>query len=142
MLVYRIASREEIEYILKNKCMSEVGNFFKRDNTLSSFDYIRNIRYMHFYEEKSNFLHLYRPSGCYLCTYEIDEDLLLYYEGFGIYLDLFFNRNQVKVKEYAIPTGFVSFENLISIEELTGDIDIEYFESDYKASSVLKYKKL
>ena len=112
MLVYRICSSDEINNIFSDYKFNNVGNYFK-NSTLSSHNYKEDKKYMHFFHNKDSILYL-STDNKYLCTYNIPDEVLDKYKGFGNYMDYFNFSSLVTIVEYAIENIEIDFEFLES----------------------------
>lgn len=125
MLVYRICTQKEVDYILDNKDFNGVGSPSTAFGN-NTHQYEEGYNYLHFFARKSSILlHWRNTTGYYLCTYDIPESILNehfgtgsypihFIYGMGIYTDL---------KEYAIPTFEMDFNFLRKIEILNQELE-------------------
>ena len=124
MLVYRVCSENEINYIVNNKNFNNIGrNIYcgLYGKTLANtHKYDELGYYMHFFKEYSSIYLLECNVGEYICTYNIPLCLLNNYCGRGIYNVLVNGLPEsFEVFEYAIPSKLISFEYLVSVEKIT-----------------------
>lgn len=59
-----------------------------------------------------------------------NQSLLIEYQGFGYYLDLFYYRTLEKVREFAIPSELIEFDYLIQVDEIIKFIEVENILED------------
>lgn len=124
MLVYRVCSENEINYIVNNKNFNNIGrNIYcgLYGKTLANtHKYDELGYYMHFFKEYSSIYLLECNVGEYICAYNISLCLLNNYCGRGIYNVLVNGLPEsFEVFEYAIPSKLISVEYLVSIEKIT-----------------------
>ena len=124
MLVYRVCSENEINYIVNNKNFNNIGrNIYcgLYGKTLANtHKYDELGYYMHFFKDYSSIYLLECNVGDYICTYNIPLSLLNKYSGQGIYNVLVNGLPEsFEVCEYAIPSKLISFEYLVSVEKIT-----------------------
>lgn len=125
MIVYRVCSKREINKIISDKEFYGVGNYYDINLKLNTFKYNKNIKYLHFYEKYEDILYSNTCKDRIVCVYDIPNEILIKYSGIGFYLDCINFRNLVDVKEYAIPTFELVFENLISYNVIEEELDCE-----------------
>ncbi len=116
MLVYRVCSNIELSKILSQKCFDDIGSKYE-NNYNNNHDYIPNTFYMHFFANKEDIFHLNNDLKRFICTYEIPEDVLAFYEGVGLY-DGFNGHQEEYLAEFAIPSSLISMSSLKCVEAL------------------------
>lgn len=118
MLVYRLCSLGEVDYILNNQTFIEIG---KNKYAANTHNYLANYNYMHFFAKRfTALIRLDNVEDHYLCTYDIPSSLLKIYCGVGRYsVEKIFNRKiSMDIKEYAIPSHILDFSCLKKVEVL------------------------
>ncbi len=132
MKVYRLCRRDEVEEILDNYSFDNVGNYC-RNSEKNSHIYDESIKYLHFFKQKTDLLYLNTLVGRFICVYDIPENLLSKYCGYGKYRDYIKFSKLVDVEEIAIPSQYIKFDFLENIFEITRNIE---FEDLYEDSSL------
>jgi len=142
MLVYRLCKEEEIKEILDTRKFKNVGKSFKINASANTHKYIDKEKYLHFFNKKDDVLYFNTPSGYFICTYDIPYKLLDRFNGIGFYFDRVKFRTLEQVIEYAIPINYISFENLVKIEEIKDDIDYDdYLYNNMDNKLITIYEK-
>ena len=125
MIVYRMCSQKEVDKILEKHYFDKIGCKREIDPHLNTHQYQKGIYYMHFFLAEDSLFYSYLPINYCICTYDIPDDLVNKYFGFGYYP----NREGKKkgnyyqletVKECAIPSQFIYFDYLKSVDILNG----------------------
>ncbi|MBE5757341.1 MAG: hypothetical protein E7345_00205 [Clostridiales bacterium] len=124
MIVYRLCREDEIQKILRNLSFEGVG-YYCRNNEKNSHTYNEDIKYMHFFKNKTDLLYLNTLMGRFICVYDIPEELLLKHFGYGKYYDYIRFATLKDVEEFAIPSDNIRFNYLQSINKIIKDIDYE-----------------
>lgn len=133
MLVYRICVKEEIDSIMKNKSLNQVAMYYVINHKINTFDYYKNKKYIHFYENYGDVFYYDSNEKKYICTYDIDKEILNNSQGYGYYLDRFAFKHYQKVKEYAVESDLIDFSNLIKVEVIKSPIFYdEYLDDCYQ----------
>lgn len=127
MEVFRLCDTNEIEYILKNKNFANVGQEFQIDPSKNTHKYIKNKKYMHFFESEISLLYLSLLKGKYVSVYNIPNELLKSSEGKGFYYDFISFSKLHELPEYAICSDQMRFEYLSKVYRINEDIDFEDF---------------
>ena len=139
MFVYRICDEEEISSIIKNKSLTGIGHFYSTNPKKNTHSYYLGVKYLHFYEKYTDVFYLDSSKNCYICTYDIRDDILEKFSGVGYYLDrVFFNYLQ-EVHEYAVDVSFLSFQNLIQIDQIIAPISFEDIDYDFSDKIITIY---
>lgn len=125
MIVYRVCSKREISRIVSDKGFCGVGNYYDVNLKLNTFKYDDSVKYLHFYDRYEDILHSNVSKGRFICEYDIPKGMLIKYSGIGFYLDYMNFRYLVDVKEYAIPTFELVFENLIGYNVIEKELDYD-----------------
>lgn len=133
MLVYRVVDEEEVSIILDEESLKNIGNTYVIDKNINSHNYKPNKKYIHFFLEYGDIFYYDSEDRRYICTYDVQEDILEKSKGIGYYLDRYFLRYIKKVPEFAIESNLISFDNLLKIEKITDIILFEEFiDGEYK----------
>ena len=150
MLVYRVCSGNEIIKLFNDGNFSNVGNFFKK-NTLNTHNYKSDKKYLHFFQNIESVIYI-ETKGRFLCAYDIPNEILEKYKGFGNYMDVFNFSSLVSILEYAIEVDEMDFEYLESIDRIKSCLEIEDYLKDknftnfidpvYKKETKKKVKKI
>lgn len=127
MEVFRLCDTGEMEYILKNKNFSNVGQEFETDSCKNTHKYVKSRKYMHFFENEISLLYLSLFKGKYICVYNIPDEILRKSKGKGFYYDFIYFSKLHELTEYAICSDKIKFEHLSRIYRINEDIDFEYF---------------
>ncbi len=142
MVVYRICNKEELDKIINGIPFYEIGRICTNDSKLNSHEYKPNIKYLHFYKDYGSIFYLTTTKDYYICTYDIPDEILAEYEGYGRYLDRVFMRKEEQVEEYAIPSSQIDANYLQKIDRILDYVDFEdYLYGDYKDNLETIYKK-
>ncbi len=131
MIVYRVCNIDEID-LLNGGNFLDIGKEYSRDimKDTNTHMYKDRVKYLHFFERIESIMYLRRVNGFYLCYYDIPEDLLDKYKGEGYYVKLDTMDRLVNVSEFAIPTSYLSMNNLIKIDRINFRIDLDdYLEN-------------
>ena len=129
MIVYRISKFEEVNKIIENESLDNIGKYFE-ESKISTHKYIKKP-YLHFFHNLDSIFYLRTLKDRYLCIYDIPEEVLENNVGLGYYLDYFNLRGKRKVKEYAICLEDLKYEYLKEINYIKEYIDIDdYFYHD------------
>lgn len=150
MLVYRVCSSEEIIKLFNDGNFSNIGNYFN-ENKLNTHNYNSDKKYLHFFQNIENVIYV-ETKGRFLCTYDIPNEILEKYKGFGNYLDSFNFSSLVSILEYAIEVDEMDFEYLESIDRINSCLEFEdclenmnftnFTDPVYKKESKKKNKKI
>lgn len=124
MKVFRLCREEEVKQILNSKSFENVGNYC-RNSERNSHNYNEDVRYLHFFKNKSDLLYLNTLANRFICVYDIPKELLSSYYGHGKYRDYIRFVTLNKVEEFAIPAASIRFDYLNSIIKIIKDIDFE-----------------
>ena len=142
MLVYRVCSKSEIIKLINNKSFDEIGSKYENIQN-NNHSYIPNIFYMHFFKNKEDIFYLRNTLKRFICTFDIDENLLEEYKGIGKYINKIDVRKDDYVIEYAIPSKLISLINLKSIEVLP--LNFNYYNyldlKDYQSTFIYSEKE-
>ncbi|MDE5539154.1 MAG: hypothetical protein K2J20_01560, partial [Bacilli bacterium] len=149
--IYRACSREEVDYLLDNGDIKEMGSFCCYLGCNSHKAEI-GCKYLYFFLSKKAILYMCPEEGMCVCTYDIPEDVLAKYEGVGYYSDYIRGTLIISVKEFAVKSEEMKFEYLKKAELLLKDIDYRDFDDDggikndlvstiYEAKPLLKKRK-
>ena len=142
MLVYRVCSKSEIIKLINNKSFDEIGSKYENIQN-NNHNYIPNTFYMHFFKNKEDIFYLSNTLKRFICTFDIDENLLEEYKGIGKYINKINLRKDDYVIEYAIPSNLISLINLKSIEVLP--LNFNYFNyldlKDYQSTFIYSEKE-
>lgn len=150
MKVIRLCKGQEIKQILETHSFSGAGLSSVINPKLNTHLYKRNEFYLHFFTKLENIFYLNVQKGCFICTYDMPNELLEQYQGIGYYLDFIFYRNLVEVVEYAVESKKMNFDYLEKVEVLKVDLDYEdlldsslddFTEVIYQKNSFLTRKK-
>lgn len=137
MEVYRICFSDEINRIIKRKNFKNVGHTYVHTK-VNTHNYNTKTKYLHFFEQKDSIFYRSTVKGKYICTYDIPEELLNEYFGYGYYLNYFTFKNTNLIEEYAIPTSILKIEYLKKVEFIKEDIDISDYIDDNTLSKCLE----
>lgn len=133
MLVYRVCSQKEISTIFQEKSLKSIGKVYPRNPKYNTHAYHKNQKYIHFFEYFEDIFYLNSSHRNIICTYDLPEDVLKDFMGFGFYLDCFYYETLQEVVEYAVPCEKVRFSSLQKVEEITDTIFIEdYIEGHFR----------
>lgn len=136
MLVYRVCNRIEIEEILSKKRFDSIGSIYEVNHN-NNHDYTPNTFYMHFFPKKEDIFHINNVLKRFICTYEIPDDLLVFYEGMGLYDDFTCHKEKFLV-EFAVPSKLISISFLRRIEVLPFDYTyLDFLKNGDYASTLL-----
>lgn len=124
MKVFRLCREDEVKQILNSKSFENVGNYC-RNSERNSHKYNEDVRYLHFFKNKSDLLYLNTLANRFICVYDIPKELLSSYYGHGKYRDYIRFVTLNKVEEFAIPAASIRFDYLNSIIKIIKDIDFE-----------------
>jgi hypothetical protein len=140
MIVYRICEEKEIQNIICNRSLDEVGSVFKNNARFNNHKYAPDTKYLHFFKEYDGVFYVGVNRGRYICSYDIPDVILDKFSGIGYYLDRTFLRKRESVSEYAIPCELLSINYLKKVEKVTSYIDFEeYVYDDYKNKIITMY---
>lgn len=123
MLVYRVCSQNEVNYILNNGNFFGVGGFAKHFSS-NTHKYGRGY-YMHFFHNKSDFCFVDSQAGNCICTYDIPDDLLD--RGIGVYLDRRNFKDKIELIEYAVRSSNMDYSYLRKAEVLLDSVTLDDF---------------
>lgn len=140
MIVYRVCSKREISFIEEISGFDNVGNYYDININKNTFKYIKNIKYLHFYEKYEDILYSDTRKGRVFCKYDIPDFLLLKYKGIGFYLDYINFKNIINVNEYAIPTRELCYNYLVEYDTIEHDLDYEDIFDAYSKRLILTMK--
>ena len=140
MEVFRLCRQDEIKKILTQKSFANVGQTCRNNPELNSHNYRANVKYLHFFKDKTDLLYLNTTAGRFICTYDIPEKLLKQTAGQGKYKDYIAFKTLCNVDEYAIPVNHLKFEHLQTVNQIIKDFDFEdihenpreYFQTIYQ----------
>ncbi len=125
MLVYRICKEQELKTIFQEKSFDNIGDHYKNDINKSTHTYEENHKYIHFFEDYTDVFYLDSSERRYICTYDLDKDLLEQGKGIGFYLDRIMYQFKQCVVEYSIENEKINFNDLKKIEVIEEEIDFE-----------------
>ena len=143
MLVYRVCSYTEIVRLLEEKSFENIGKDGKeliklqQEKNINSHEYNFRNKYLHFFKDKSSIFYMHLEN-VFLCTYNIDDELLNSKEKEGYYLDLVNFRSIVSVPEYAIENSLLKFDNLEKVEYIDEFLDIDDYFVDHNLTESTK----
>ena len=142
MVVYRLAMQDEIESILDEKDYKNVGRYWENDAHLSTHRYDIHEKYLHFFLSLDSIFYLYTHVGLYICTYDVPDYLVKAYYGTGRYCNMV-NHNIIdEVKECAIPSKYICFDNLVKVECIEYLMKYEdYLNGKYSDLTKVVYEK-
>ena len=138
MKVYRLCRKEEIFSILKNQNFEGVGQECIQDETINTHKYKNDKKYLHFLPKFDDLLYLNTTEGNYICTYDIQDEILDQTKGIGKYVDFVKFMNLVNVEEYAIETSCLDINNLLCVFRIEKFIDYEDLWFDHSLKGFLK----
>ena len=142
MFVYRVCDKKEIDTILKEKSLDNIGSICTIDKKKNTHDYKEGVKYLHFYHDYGDVFYSDSKDRNYICTYDIPIEILKPREGVGYYLDRELFRTWEKVPEYAVEVDLLSFHDLKKVERLNDLIFFdEYINNDYHDKIETVYKK-
>ena len=124
MKVFRLCREDEVKQILNSKSFENVGNYC-RNSERNSHNYNEDVRYLHFFKNKSDLLYLNTLANRFICVYDIPKEFLSSYYGHGKYRDYIRFVTLNKVEEFAIPAASIRFDYLNLIVKIIKDIDFE-----------------
>lgn len=124
MKVFRLCRENEVKQILDTKSFEYIGNYC-RNSEKNSHIYNENIKYLHFFKNKSDLLYLNTLTNRFICVYNIPKEILSMYSGYGKYRDYIRFITLNKVEEFAVPSSIIKFDYLSSISKIVKDIDFE-----------------
>lgn len=127
MRVFRLCNSDEIEKIIAYRDLKVIGENFKADPFKNNHQYIEGKRYMHFFEDETDLLYLSPNKGKNVCVYDIPEDILKGYKGYGNYADFINLETIQKIPEYAVPSNMLKLNYLKQIYLITEDMDFDYY---------------
>ena len=143
MLVYRVCSKSEITKFINNKSFNKTGSNRYFNNEHNNHNYIPNTFYMHFFKNKEDIFYLSNTLKRFICTFDIDENILNKYQGIGKYINKSNLRKDDYVIEYAIPSNLINLINLKSIEVLP--LNFNYYNflqtKDYQSTFIYSEKE-
>ena len=144
MLVYRLSRKEEIDNILKNKTLENIGTEGKtyikeeKEVNLNNHHYEENERYLHFFPNIEYILYINPEKDMYLCYYDIPDEILNKNLGVGEYKDYFILSIPRKIPEYSINIKDLDINYLEEIDLITDNICIEDYIEDETLSNFLE----
>ncbi len=112
MLVYRVCSKEEVDFLLNGGDISLVGGTSEKYEK-NNHHYEENERYMHFFQKEGNVALVGQFPKDYICVYDIPDDVLLGGIGIGNYI---YFPNRLELTEYAIRSRDMLFEYLKQVK--------------------------
>ena len=143
MLVYRICTEEEIQTIFQEMSFEKIGKKYSINDKINTHQYEKDKKYIHFF---SNYLDTFFKNSSnknYICTYDIQEDVLNQFAGTGYYLDRDVYQFTEEVREYAIEADKIHYKDLKMIDLITEDIDFEdLIDNTYQNKIVNIYNTL
>jgi len=142
MLLYRLCKEEEISKILKTEKITTIGRYCKNTHKLNTHIYKKDKKYLHFFLEEYEIINLNPKEGNYICTYDIPENIVNKYLGYGYYRSMFDLETLNKIKECAIPVELINFSNLKKIERIQDYLDIDSYLDDINKYKEIIYPKL
>lgn len=125
MKVFRICNEYEVATILSEKSLANVGKYSQINKIANTHNYKKNVKYMHFFQNYLDVFYLDEANICYVCTYDIPEEILNKYEGIGYYLDRDNYTEMESVKEYAVPSNLLDFRYLQQIDKICDTVLFE-----------------
>ena len=135
MLVYRLCKIGEVNKLLKEKSFENVGTpgqlLIERQHEKNVNNHVYDYQktYLHFYKRLQSIFYLYTEDK-YLCTYDIPDEILAKYQGYGFYYDYRDRSRAVSTVEYAIDINELSFNYLCKIDRIIEYIDYEDYLYD------------
>lgn len=143
MLIYRVCNKLEITNLINNRNFDKIGSNNYFNNNYNNHNYLPNTFYMHFFKNKEDIFYLSNTLKRFICTFDIDENLLNKYQGIGKYINKINLRKDDYVIEYAIPSNLISLVNLKSIEVLP--LNFNYYNflqtKDYQSTFIYREKE-
>ena len=127
MRVFRLCNSNEIERIIENKSLAQIGKSYKIDPIKNTHQYVDGKKYMHFFKDEIDLLYLSPQKGKHICVYYIPDDLLKESKGYGNYADFVLMEKIERIEEYAIPSEKMKLGYLKIIYMITEDIDFDYY---------------
>lgn len=124
MLVYRVCSKEEVDFILANGDMSLVGNI-KQSFNKNTFHYAEHEKYMHFFPIEGNVFLVGQFPKDYICVYDIPENLLI--RGFGYYR---YVARKFILEEFAVQSKYMKAEYLKRVKMPLGWLNEGFIMSE------------
>lgn len=137
MKVFRLCREEEIKQILNNQSCENVGSYCSNSEK-NSHNYNEDVKYLHFFKKKSDLLYLNTFVGRYICIYDIPDEMLSKFYGYGNYRDYIRFVTLNKVEEFAVPSKLIKFDYLKSVSVITQNIDFEDFFEDDNLTGFIK----
>lgn len=142
MKVYRLCREKEVSDILDNADFKDIGRYWMNVKFLNTHTYLEKERYLHFFYRKEDVFRLYANIGLYICTYDIPDELGEMFTGTGIYHRLDNYQELENVPECAIPSKYLSFENVEEIDYIDEFIEQEdYLNGMYDTFVTPIYRK-
>lgn len=135
MLVYRLCRIGEVNKLLQEKSVENIGVsgqlLIERQHKENVNNHVYNYQkeYLHFYKRLESIFYLYTEDK-YLCTYDIPEEILEKYLGYGFYRDFRTRGRIVSTVEYAIDIEELSFDYLVKIDKILEYINYEDYLFD------------
>lgn len=126
MRLYRLCNKEEAKDILQHRNFEGIGHKCQNDYTKNTHQYMKNVNYMHFFENEMSLLYLYPAKGKTICVYDIPDEILSSSREKGVYLDFINFKDIQEVAEYAIESDKVKFEYLETIYLVDENLDFDY----------------
>lgn len=105
MVVYRVCSKEEVDFLLNGGDISLVGSMPEKFR-MNIHCYDVNERYMHFFRNEGNVVLVGRFPEDYICVYDIPKSVLRSSIGIGYYTNIF---STWELTEYAIRSKDMNF---------------------------------
>ena len=109
---------------MNNNEFENIGNYC-RSSERNSHRYNEDIKYLHFFKKQEDLLYLNTLTNRFICVYDIPDELLSRYHGYGKYRDYIRFVTLNEVEEFAIPSKFVKFDYLLTISKIIRDIEVE-----------------
>lgn len=129
MYAFRLASDSEVSSILKNESFEEIGSISENDNK-NNHVYDLNKKYMHFFDNFNSLLYLNLNTDNYICIYNIPDEVIKKYKGYGYYYDLINFKELERIPEYAVPSSELRFEYLKIVYKINRYLDYEDIIND------------
>lgn len=117
MQVYRLCNKEEIDKLLNEKTLKNIGHEFTVGG-LNSHDYKPNTIYLHFFPRLESILLLDTSKDNYICTYDIPDEILNKHYGFATYWQNDPATNNPNTLEYAVPSLEIDYNYLIKVDKI------------------------
>ena len=140
MLLYRVCSECELKIILEQKLFKAIGGNAYSDPKASTHLYDTSKNYMHFFPRYDSIFYMttYHFPPMFICTYDIPDEIIKPYEGWGFYEMRVGGPEYDKIKakglelpikcvnEYAVPSDLIIGDYLVRIQKL--ETHLPYYE--------------